>query len=76
MRLLELAENPYRATNIKRLSGRNRQFRKRVGEYRKIYEIIDKQLIILILKIASRGNAYQDSPPPPIFLFLAGGFLI
>jgi hypothetical protein len=24
------------------------------------YEIIDEQLIILILKIASRGNAYQD----------------
>ncbi len=58
--LLELAENPYRATNVKRLSGRNRQFRKRIGEYRIIYEIMDEQLIILIIKIASRGSAYQE----------------
>jgi len=26
--LLELAENPYRATQVKRLAGRDRQFRK------------------------------------------------
>jgi len=58
--LLELAENPYRATQVKRLAGRDRQFRKRVGEYRIIYEIVDQQLVILILKIANRGNAYQE----------------
>ncbi|MFD2116316.1 type II toxin-antitoxin system RelE/ParE family toxin [Paenibacillus yanchengensis] len=58
--LLELAENPYRASQVKRLVGRERQFRKRVGEYRIIYEIVDQQLVILVLKVSSRGSAYQD----------------
>lgn len=58
--LLELAENPYRAAHVKRLAGRERQFRKRVGDYRIIYEIIDQQLVILVLKVASRGSAYED----------------
>lgn len=58
--LLELAENPYSATNVKRLAGRGRQFRKRVGDYRIIYEIVDQQLVILVLKISSRENSYKD----------------
>ena len=58
--LLELAENPYRATQVKRLAGRDRQFRKRVGDYRVIYEIVDQQLVILVLKVSGRGSAYQD----------------
>ncbi|MFD2116313.1 type II toxin-antitoxin system RelE/ParE family toxin [Paenibacillus yanchengensis] len=58
--LLELAENPYRASQVKRLVGRERQFRKRVGEYRIIYEIVDQQLVILVLKVSNRGSAYQD----------------
>jgi len=58
--LLELAENPYRATHVKRLAGRGRQFRKRVGDYRIIYEIVDQQLVILVLKVSSRGGAYKD----------------
>lgn len=57
--LLELAENPYQATHVKRLKGRQGLFRKRVGDYRIIYELVDQQLIILVLKISSRGSIYK-----------------
>ncbi|MCI3922679.1 type II toxin-antitoxin system RelE/ParE family toxin [Paenibacillus sp. TRM 82003] len=57
--LLELAENPYRATHVKRLSGRERQFGKRVGDYRIIYEIVDQQMVILVLKVSTRGDVYK-----------------
>jgi mRNA interferase RelE/StbE len=58
--LLELAESPFQASEVKRLKGRQGQFRKRVGNFRIIYEIVDKQLIILVLKISSRGSAYKE----------------
>ncbi|MGI6449064.1 MAG: type II toxin-antitoxin system RelE family toxin [Desulfitobacteriia bacterium] len=58
--LLDLAKNPYSSSNIKRLKNRKRQFRKRIGEFRIIFEIVDEQLVILVLKISSRGNAYKD----------------
>lgn len=58
--LLELAENPYKASEVMRLKGRLGQFRKRVGDYRIIYEIVDHHLLILVLKISSRGGAYKE----------------
>lgn len=58
--LLALAENPYQSSEVKQLKGRLRQFRKRVGDYRIIYEIVDHQLLILVLKISSRGSAYKE----------------
>ncbi|NHN33637.1 type II toxin-antitoxin system RelE/ParE family toxin [Paenibacillus sp. S3N08] len=58
--LLELAENPFQSPEVKRLKGRKGQYRKRVGDYRIIYEIVDKQLIILVLKISIRGNVYKE----------------
>ena len=58
--LLELAENPYQSSHVKKLKNRNGQFRKRLGDFRIIYEIIDEQLVILVLKISSRGSAYKD----------------
>lgn len=59
--LVELAENPYKATHVKRLRASKKQFRKRVGNYRIIFEIVDEKLVILILKISSRGSAYKES---------------
>lgn len=32
----------------------------RIGNYRVIYNIQDKQLLILVVKIAQRGSAYTD----------------
>jgi mRNA interferase RelE/StbE len=45
--------------NTKKLHNRP-GFRLRVGDWRVIYEIQDKQLIILVLKIAPRGEVYRE----------------
>ncbi|MFQ5421928.1 MAG: type II toxin-antitoxin system RelE/ParE family toxin, partial [Anaerolineae bacterium] len=34
-------------------------FRLRVGDYRVLYEVKNDQLIILVLKIAPRGEVYR-----------------
>jgi mRNA interferase RelE/StbE len=44
---------------VKKLKGRAAQFRIRVGDYRIIYNVDGDQLIILILKIAHRQEAYE-----------------
>jgi mRNA interferase RelE/StbE len=48
------AENP----NAKKLQGRE-GYRLRVGDWRVIYEIQNEQLVILVLKVAPRGEAYR-----------------
>lgn len=55
--LMELANNP-RPTGCKKLKGRD-AWRIRVGDYRIIYEIEDDQLIIWILDINHRKDAYK-----------------
>ncbi|NHZ86625.1 MAG: type II toxin-antitoxin system mRNA interferase toxin, RelE/StbE family [Planctomycetia bacterium] len=55
-----LAENPaVLKPNIKKLKGRYNKFaRLRVGNYRIIFKIIEKELVILIIRIAHRKEAY------------------
>ena len=53
----ELSHNP-RAPNCKKLSG-NERYRKRVGKYRILYEIHNDVLIIFIIKVAHRKEAYK-----------------
>lgn len=59
--LLKLAENPYKkgTLDIKPLQGNKDQFRLRVGDLRILYTIDNGELIILILKIDSRGDIYK-----------------
>jgi len=58
-KLVEIAKNPYAPhSNVKKLQGRS-GFRLRVGTWRLIYEIQDDQLIILVLKVGSRGDIYK-----------------
>lgn len=45
--------------DVKKLSGNNEDYRLRVGDYRVIYTINDNELIILITKVANRGQAYK-----------------
>jgi mRNA interferase RelE/StbE len=56
-----LAEAPYAPNNnVKALKGvEERQYRLRVGDWRVIYELRDGQMLVLVLKIGSRGSVYD-----------------
>ena len=54
-----LAQSPYSANNnVKKLEGIG-GYRLRIGDWRVLYEIIDDRLIIVVLKIKPRGDAYK-----------------
>jgi mRNA interferase RelE/StbE len=55
----ELTENP-RPDGVKKLIGYKNLYRIRVGDWRIIYAIEDGSLIVVILEISPRGNAYRD----------------
>ncbi len=57
----ELEKDPYYGPNIKRLKTGPQEllYRYRIGEYRIIYEILKKEIIVLIVKIAARGDVYK-----------------
>ena len=56
-RVRALALNP-RPVGCEKLSGQER-YRVRQGSYRIIYEIEDAKLIVLVVKISHRRNAYR-----------------
>lgn len=54
-----LAENPYaKNPNAKKLQERE-GYRLRIGDWRVIYKIQNEKLIIIVLKVASRGEVYK-----------------
>jgi mRNA interferase RelE/StbE len=53
-----LANNP-RPSGCQKLSGQER-YRVRQGNYRIVYEIQDKELIVLVVKIGDRKDVYKD----------------
>jgi len=55
----ELAVDPYNTEyGIKKLSGRE-GYRLRISSYRAIYAIDADQLVILVVKVGSRGDIYK-----------------
>ena len=57
--LEQIAKDPYEQNNhVTRLQNRP-GFRLRVGDWRVIYEIRNEELVILVLKIAPRGEVYR-----------------
>ncbi|MCT2536705.1 type II toxin-antitoxin system RelE/ParE family toxin [Aquibacillus koreensis] len=56
--LLTLAEDPYHRgiLDISSLKGVDSAFRLRVGDFRIIYEVKDKELIIYVISAGSRGD--------------------
>jgi mRNA interferase RelE/StbE len=57
-KLLILADNPRSFDTIK-LENQGDLYRVRVGNYRIIYQIQDDELIVLVVKIAHRREAYR-----------------
>ena len=53
-----LATNPFPSGCIK-LSGSDRAYRIRVGDYRIIYEFLDEILTIEVIKIGHRRDVYD-----------------
>ena len=51
-----LAENP-RPYKVRRIEGAERAYRVRVGDYRVVYEIYDKERLVLIIQVARRMEA-------------------
>ncbi|MCB8934230.1 MAG: type II toxin-antitoxin system RelE/ParE family toxin [Anaerolineae bacterium] len=58
-KLTTIAQEPYsRHHNVTKLQNRP-GYRLRVGDWRVIYDVDNGKLIILVLKIASRGEVYR-----------------
>lgn len=57
-RLKSLRENP-RPQGVKKLAGEEDLYRIRDGDYRIIYTIQDKELIVLVAKIGNRKDVYR-----------------
>lgn len=58
--LAQLGDDPRRPDgNIKKLAGYDDRYRLRVGDYRVIYDISDRQLIILVVGVGHRREIYQ-----------------
>lgn len=53
-----LAQDP-RPQQSAKLSGSERTYRIRVGDYRVIYEIFDDRIIVEILKVGHRKDVYK-----------------
>ena len=54
-----LAENP-RPSGVEKLSGSEEDFyRMRVGDYRVLYAIQDKILLIIVIKVGHRRDVYR-----------------
>ncbi|HEV2933049.1 MAG TPA: type II toxin-antitoxin system RelE/ParE family toxin [Streptosporangiaceae bacterium] len=58
--LTPLGDDPRRPdADIKKLAAYSDRYRLRVGDYRVIYEVADEQLIILVVGVGHRREAYR-----------------
>jgi len=54
----ELAKNPY-PQGVKKLTGFDHTYRIRVGDYRILYNIHENRLVIEIIRVRHRKDAYR-----------------
>jgi len=53
-----LAENPF-PPGIKKLAGSEYTYRLRIGDYRVIYEVVNNQLVIEVIRVRHRKDVYR-----------------
>ena len=53
-----LTHNP-RPSEIEKLKGEENAYRLRVGDYRVLYEVQDKVLLVLVVKVGHRREVYR-----------------
>jgi mRNA interferase RelE/StbE len=53
-----LKENPI-PPGIKKLKGYDNIYRKRLGDYRVVWEVMENRLVVLVLKVGQRQGIYQ-----------------
>lgn len=58
-KIRQLAENP-RPDGVVKMKGADNEYRIRVGDYRIIYEINDKDIIIFLLQCKHRRDIYRQ----------------
>ena len=49
-----------RPNGCKKLSATDNAYRIRVGDYRVLYEIEDRRLVVLVVRVAHRREAYRE----------------
>ena len=54
-----LSENPH-PSGSKKLTGSEFTYRMRIGNYRVIYEIHDKRILVEVVKVGHRKDIYQS----------------
>jgi len=57
-RIDSLAENPF-PTGIKKIEGEDKLYRLRVGDYRVLYQVRGKVLLVLIVGMGHRRDVYR-----------------
>ena len=59
VRRLEKLEKDPRPPGVEKMEGDESTYRIRMGEYRIVYEIRDKVLVVLVLKVGHRREVYR-----------------
>lgn len=57
-KILSLADNP-RPPGVEKLAGEEALYRVRAGDYRVVYTIEDRVLLVLVVRIGHRGEMYR-----------------
>lgn len=57
-KIKELARNPHEMRNVKKLTN-HPGYRLRVGDWRVVYTLNDNELLIHVINVKTRGEAYK-----------------